>query len=50
MARRMVTLPRRLHPYNQQHPSLPGNLTRHPDEPAQGCVSSSLLNELTYLL
>jgi hypothetical protein len=49
MVRRMVTLPRRLHPHNRQHLLLPSNLTRIPDEPAQGCVSPSLLNELTYL-
>src|SRR5512147_247740 len=48
MARRMVTLPRRLHPHNRQHLLLPSNLTGNPDGPAQGCVSSSLLNELTY--
>jgi hypothetical protein len=49
MVRRMVALPRRLRTHNRQHLLLASNLTRNPDEPAQICVSSSLLNELTDL-
>jgi len=45
----LVMHPRWLHRHNQHHRVLASNPARNPDEPAQGCVGSSLLNELTYL-
>jgi hypothetical protein len=36
MVRRMVTLPRRLHPRTQPHQPLANNPTRNQDKPAQG--------------
>jgi hypothetical protein len=46
-ALRMVTLPRRPHQHDQQHPVVASNPAGNPDEPAQGCVGSFLFNGST---
>ena len=51
MVLRMVMLPLRLHPYNQQHRLVTSNPASNPVEPAQGCVGSfsPLIHQFEYV-